>query len=117
MSLKFDYGSLKRGLQSFEILSDNAIRIYAETTAKNFEGYARENRSWQDRTGDARKGLTGYVKKTLFGYRVVLAHTVDYGIWLELAHEKKNAIIEPTIRLKSPEVMRGFNKLLNGIRV
>lgn len=115
--MKFDGSGLIDGLSKLEVLSDNAVRIYAETVAKDFEGHAKENRTWTDRTGDARKGLTGYVKKTFSGYRIFLAHTVDYGLWLELAHEKKNAIIEPTIRLKSPEVMKGFKGLLDGIKV
>ena len=87
--------------------------MYAETQAKNLEGYAKEHRPWTDRTGDARKRLNGYVTEIPNGYRINLAHGVDYGIWLELAMEKRFAILEPTVRLQGPEVLRGMNRLLN----
>ena len=76
------------------------------------EGYAKEHRPWTDRTGDARKRLTSYVTDIPNGYRINLAHGVDYGIWLELAMEKRFAILEPTVRLQGQEVLRGMNRLL-----
>lgn len=90
-----------------------AIRMYAETQAKNLEGYAKEHRPWTDRTGDARKRLTGYVSEIPNGYRINLAHGVDYGVWLELAMEKRFAILEPTVRLQGGEVLRGLSNLLD----
>ena len=47
------------------------------------------------------------------GYRITLAHGVDYGIWLELAHEKKYAIIPETIRVVGDgEILPGFERLI-----
>ena len=96
-----------------ELLKVAAVRMYAETQAKNLEGYAKEHRPWTDRTGDARKRLTGYVTEIPNGYSINLAHGVDYGIWLELAMEKRFAILEPTVRLRGPEVLRGLQGLLD----
>lgn len=100
------------GLTKFKVGANGAFRIYAETVAKDFESYAKEHRPWTDRTGRARQGLTGYVKKINKGYRVIIAHTVDYGIWLEMAHEKRFAILEPTVRLKGPDAVKGMSHLL-----
>lgn len=108
--IRTDASSLMAGLES--LMKPAAIRIYAETQAKNLEGYAKEHRPWTDRTGDARKRLTGYVTDIPTGYRINLAHGVDYGVWLELAMEKRFAILEPTVRLKGPEVLRGLDRLL-----
>lgn len=102
---------LDQGLR--RLMATAAVRIYAETQARNLEGYAKEHRPWTDRTGDARKRLTGYVTEIPNGYRINLAHGVNYGIWLELAMEKRFAILEPTIRLKGPEVLRGLQGLLD----
>lgn len=108
--IEVDVSSLDAGLDS--LIASSVFRMYAETQAKNLEGYAKENRPWTDRTGDARKRLTAYVTDIPNGYRINLAHGVDYGIWLELAMEKRFAILEPTVRLQGPEVLRGMNRLL-----
>ena len=92
-----------------------AFKVYAETKAKELEGYAKENRPWTDRTGDARKRLSGYVTEIPNGYRINLAHGVDYGMWLELAMEKRFAILEPTIKLKGPDVVKGMKDLFKKI--
>lgn len=110
-TVRVDASELDAGLS--ELLKVAAVRMYAETQAKNLEGYAKEHRPWTDRTGDARKRLTGYVTEIPNGYRINLAHGVDYGIWLELAMEKRFAILEPTVRLRGPEVLRGLQGLLD----
>lgn len=108
--IKVDTSNLDAGLEN--LIAPAVLRMYAETQAKNLEGYAKEHRPWTDRTGDARKRLTAYVTDIPNGYRINLAHGVDYGIWLELAMEKRFAILEPTVRLQGPEVLRGMNRLL-----
>lgn len=111
--IRIDVSGIESGLQA--LMNPTAIRVYAETQAKNLEGEAKQNRPWTDRTGDARKRLTGYVTEIPRGYRINLAHGVDYGIWLELAMEKRYAILEPTIRLRGPEVVRGMRDLFSRI--
>lgn len=92
-----------------------AVRMYAETQAQNLISYSKNNRPWTDRTGDARKRLNAYVTTIPNGngYRINLAHGVDYGVYLELAMEKRFAILEPTVRLKGPEVVRGMTNLFD----
>lgn len=109
--VRVEASDLDEGLKN--LLRPVVVRMYAETQAKSLEGYAKEHRPWTDRTGDARKRLTGYVTETNTGYRITLAHGVNYGLWLELAMEKRYAILEPTIRLKGSEVLRGLKNLLD----
>lgn len=111
-SFSMDMSGLEAGLKSFMGKSEAAIRMYAETAAVDLQSHMRDNAPWTDRTGHARQRLTGTVTKVTGGYKITLAHGVDYGIWLELAHEKRFAIIQPTILIKSNEVMTGFEKLL-----
>ena len=111
--LKFDLSGMISGLSDFESKADIAIRMLAEQGALQLQNSARENRKWTDRTGHARQRLTGYVGKTPEGYRITLAHGVDYGIWLELAHEKRFAIIPQTIEYVGTfEIMPGFQRLI-----
>ena len=109
-SLTFDFSDLDRGLERM-LKVDEALGMYCDTKAQDFQNYAKQNRPWTDRTNHARQTLKGEAKKMNFGWRIQLSHGVDYGLWLELANEKKYAIVEPTIRLKSPEVIKGMNKL------
>ena len=61
----------------------------------------------------ARKSLNATTEKRDNGIRITLAHGVDYGLWLELAHEKRFAIVKPTIELRGNEVLKGYADLLN----
>lgn len=111
--LKFDLSRMISGLADCESKADIAIHMLAEQGALQLQNSARENRKWTDRTGHARQRLTGYVGKIPEGYRITLAHGVDYGIWLELAHEKRFAIIPQTIEYVGTfEIMPGFQRLI-----
>lgn len=113
----FDMSGLVNGLNSMENKADKALRAYAETSAVKLQNDARQNARWTDRTGDARKRLTGSQHPVANGYKLQLAHGVDYGLWLELAHEKRFSIIPETIEYTGTfEIMPGLAKLLNRLR-
>lgn len=109
-----DMSGLLNGLAATPSKADIAIRMYAEQGALKLQNSAQENRKWTDRTSQARQRLKGFVNVLSTGYRLNLAHGVDYGIWLELAHEKKYSIIPQTIRYVGTfEIMPGFEHLLD----
>lgn len=108
-----DISGMLNGLSDFESKKDAAVRMFAEQGALKLQNYARENRKWTDRTGQARQRLHGYVGEIPNGYRISLAHGVDYGLWLELANEKRFAIIQPTIEyVGAKQIMPGFERLI-----
>lgn len=111
-NFSLDTSQLESGLNLLLGKSEAAIRMYAENAALKLQNYSRDKAPWTDRTGHARQRLTGTATRVANGYKVTLAHGVDYGIWLELAHEKRFAIIQPTILINSNDIMEGFNKLL-----
>lgn len=110
---RFETSELLEGLDAFEDRTDMALRMYAETAAKDLEGYMKHNAQWKNRTGHARQRLTGTVEDVPKGYRIKLAHGVNYGVHLEYANEKKYAILQPTLLSQSNKVVEGFHKLLN----
>lgn len=115
--LDFDFKDLVEGLANFEDKAQAAIRMYADTSAEKLESYAKEHRKWKDRSTDARKRLKGSSIKVAKGYRLQLAHGVRYGVFLELANEKKYAIIEPTLtEVGAEEIMPGFEKLIDRLQ-
>lgn len=113
--IEWNMSSLISGIVSYNKKVTQAIEMYANTVAQRLEGDAKEQAKWTDRTGRARQSLNGYVEKSKSSYRICLAHGVDYGLWLELAHEKRYAIVEPIIRINAPYVVKDFEKLLKNI--
>lgn len=83
-----------------------------KTQAKRVEAYAKANAPWEDRTGDAREGLTATAEVEDEGFVINLFHTVEYGIWLEIRWGGTYAIIEPTIEEMGPRVMSALNGVM-----
>lgn len=113
MGFRFDATKLIQGLESYEARAMLAVEMYGRTAAVRLEGYAKKDAPWTDRTGAARNRLTGSTERQVTGVRVMLSHGVDYGMWLELANEKRYAIVAPTINLRSPEIFKGLERLLD----
>lgn len=91
-----------------------AIGLYANTAAKKMEADAKRNAPWTDRTGNARNSIQGDFGWEDDSAKIVLSGNVDYSVYLELAHEKKWAILKPTIDKNAPEILRGYQKLVKG---
>ena len=112
-TMRLDIDKLTTGLKDVRTRSELAIRMLAEQGGQKLQNFGRENRKWTDRTGQARQRLTGGSEKIETGYRIYLAHGVDYGIWLELAHEKRFSIIPQAIEYVGTfEIMPGFERLM-----
>ena len=108
-----DIDDLKRGLEELNAVSLTKIEMYCDTASKSLQSKAMDKASWTDRTGDARKRLTGSYEKLNNGFMIVLAHGIDYGVYLELAMEKKYAILWPTLDAQKENIMKGFDGLID----
>jgi hypothetical protein len=89
-----------------------AIGLFADTAAKKMEGEAKNNASWTDRTSNARNSIRGE-----FGWKgnkavIILSGNMEYSPYLELANEKKYAILVPTIQRNAPEVLKAYKKVV-----
>lgn len=82
------------------------VATVMESGKERVEGYARSNAPWDDRTGAARNGLSAEVYEEGGDVVLELAHTVDYGIWLETIQDGAFAIIMPTLEALGPEILR-----------
>lgn len=109
---RFDENILER-LGVLENRADAAIRMFADSGALRLQQYAQQHARWTDRTGHARQRLNAKAEKIANGYKITLAHGVNYGIWLELKYNKKYAIINDTIRHEGKTILRSFERLLN----
>lgn len=119
-SLTFNYSSstLKRKLGNMETKLGAAILMYASTKAIEYESYMKMNRPWTDRTNQAKATLNAKVSQPdINTIRITLAHGVDYGIWLELAHGRNWGIVAPTVNEKGPEYISGIGNIMSKIKV
>lgn len=117
-TLKYDESKLNKNLDKMSEKMGALVLMYAATKASELEGKMKLNRPWTDRTNMAKMTLSARVSQPdIKTVRITLAHGVDYGIWLELAHEKKYAIIAPTIREESPRVVEDLKNLMSKLKL
>lgn len=120
MAFSLDYvnSQLGKNLDKMATKLGATILMYASTKAEQLEYKMKINRPWADRTGMAKATLNAKVsqpdKNTI---RITLAHGVDYGIWLELAHEKNYAIVAPTINQEGPRIIDDLGDLMSKLKL
>lgn len=116
--LKIDDSNLQAGLQQLHPKTQAALLMYAATKAKDMEFKMKHNRPWTDRTGMAKQNLRAQVSRpSATVVRITLSHGVNYGVYLELSHSKKYAVIKPTLDAEAPKVIKGAQGLLNKVKV
>ena len=94
---------------------DNAVfEIFTFYKAK-MANYAKANKPWKDRTANAKKGLHSEVEHIpLKSISISIEHgIIDYGIWLEVRHAGRWAILLPTISHFQPRIMADVRKVLS----
>lgn len=67
-----------------------------QNIAGHAEAEMKEGAPWTDRTSNARNGLYAGVEPGQSKDVLFLAHGVEYGVFLELAHGGNFAILNPT---------------------
>lgn len=92
------------------------LGLYADTAAKQMEADAKRNRPWTDRTTNARNSTRGD-----FGWEndkavIRLSGDVEYYPFLELANEKKYAVLLPTIKKSAAQIIRGFRRIMQELK-
>lgn len=94
-NIQIDVSQVTANMDGFMERLKTGIDTMGNTVGRNMQSYARANKPWTNRTYSARNGLeykAEWVSDTL--YDISVFHTVDYGIWLELAHGEKYAILQ-----------------------
>lgn len=103
---------------------NGAVNAVLAGVAKDMEAYAKENHPWQNRTGDAERGLEGYhggygdfgrAGETAHFAAVKHGDDVPYGIWLETAHGGRWGIIQRTLEAFKDETSRRMKTALGDL--
>lgn len=109
-------------VQAYDDKCYNALTAYGKISAKNLENKAKKNAKWIDRTGQARKSIKGDAERTGENITITLEgyatqDNKEYFQYLELYHQKKNAILKPTIDDNYDEVLKGCIKTLSKVEL
>jgi hypothetical protein len=91
-----------------------AVKAVADFWAQRCQADMRQSAPWQDRTGNARSGLFSLANmgaSDLVSIYLSHGHTVYYGVFLELSHGKRYAVIMPTLQRNLPELERMLARL------
>lgn len=110
-SFKLDMSGIARNIIAKQQRTLAALQTYGDSVAKEMESHAKSNRSWTDRTGDARKALNGSSQFMGHKVRCSIEHGVSYGIYLEMCNERRYAILEPTVKAVAPKAISGLDKI------
>ena len=117
MAVTVDFSQVDKGMKDFKSKLEAAMKIFCDNGAQKMESYAKQNRPWKDQTGNARQRLEGSWEKDKDGYTLKIAHGVDYGVWLEFAHERKYAILLPTVeKVGRGEILPAFKNFLDRLK-
>lgn len=89
----FDRGQIEVALGEFDLRVHAGVTATVEFIASKSEGELKTRAPWTDRTTAARSGLHTVADAQLAAWTIVLAHSVNYGIWLETKNNGEYAVI------------------------
>lgn len=114
-SIKWDDKELANKINNIDRNAKRFIAATLKMHSRRAQAYAKRGAPWQDRTGNARGGLSAHYEDGGDVQRIVVAHTVSYGIWLEVRWSGRYAIIVPTVANEGPEVMKTVSTMFAAI--
>lgn len=109
--IRWDDRALVDRLKTFDARADRFITAATAYHATQASAYARQNAPWTDRTSNARNGLFARAERDRPVYRIIIAHSVPYGVWLEVRWSGRYQIIRPTVDHTGPELMRTVQQM------
>lgn len=112
MGMRLDASGLFKGLAEMELKIQQGTRLYAETAGTKMINDAKSNAPWTDRTGNSRQTMDTEVISKVRSMEIRLRGNTPNFKYLELCHEKRNAILWPTIQKWSGQVLSGWVKVI-----
>lgn len=100
------------GVSKYAATIRKEIKNLADAWQPVIEDYMKLNAPWEDQSSNARQTLNVQVEETKNRTELVLAHGMDYGIYLELANTGVWAIINPSLDIFGPRVWNSVIDIL-----
>lgn len=113
--VKWDARDITVNLRTFDQKVDKIVTAAIAFHATRAVAYAKQNAPWVDRTSNARNGLFARPERDAPTYRIIIGHSVPYGVWLEVRWAGRYQIIRPTVDHEGPELMDTVSKMFSGM--
>lgn len=110
--IDFDASNLFKGLSELEEKAIKATELYANVSGTKMANSAKTNAPWTDRTGNSRQTIDYNVQPKGTITEIQIRGNTPHFKYLELAHEKRFAILWPTIQKLSAEILKGWAKVI-----
>ena len=102
-----------KNMYAWAVMKRAGCEGVAKVTGVNMQNYARTSKRWQDRTGNARAGLHGgSLWQNPFILMIFIAHSMSYGVMLELSKDRKYAILEESRDKFAQDFYNGIKKIM-----
>lgn len=130
--IQWDTAELRTSIAAIEPRIHAGLAVTGSKIAAEGESWMKANAPWNDITGNARNGLRGRygagAGRNAAGqftgggtggggsvsHKVTFSHSVEYGIWLEIRFDGRNAIILPAVEQFATRWASLLNRLLIG---
>lgn len=115
MSISLNAEDFLNNIANLEQKVLQGTRLYAETASQKLVASAKKNAPWKDITALSRQTISAEVQSSGANQKIILkGGTTSHFIYLETAHEGKYAIIKPTMMKMSPDIIKGWRKVIEG---
>lgn len=102
------------GVTEYVAAIHRGVLAIANLYAPEIEAYMKANAIWTDRSGNARQTLNADANDVAMDMvQIILAHGMEYGIFLELANAGRYAIIGPTLDVFGPRIWADVQRMLS----
>ena len=82
--VSIDAREVSKNLEKLSLNYTKRVSLETERTATEMENYAKSNRPWKDRTGNARRSIYSVGMRQGGVFRIYTGMGVDYAKYLEL---------------------------------
>lgn len=110
MSFKLDFSKFDLFKAEEKVMA--AAKVYGRSAGQKMEEDAKNKAPWTDRTGNSRQTISHDVIESGNKLGIYLIGNTPHFPYLELAHEKKWAILWPTITRWQKEILEGWQKAM-----
>lgn len=117
--MRFDFRGdrLAMNIAELDAKVHGAVSAIVDYQTARAEGQLKAEAPWTDRTSAARSGLHAISANELRAWTIVLAHAVNYGIWLETRRDfhGQYAVILPVLVQVSNDLMAQLENLFGKV--
>lgn len=116
LRLDIDISDALSGLSAFAGNSILCAEAVGRRASADMEAFAKLNRPWTDRTGNARRTISGVCRRDSSSLSVGVEGHMPYSVFLELGHGFRYSILAPTVHHFAPDVLLAFADGLNSMK-